>query len=185
MLLDGLAKLGQPANIVITADHGMAETRGRRTIALDTLLAPDDYTLDEGGPYATLIPEPGHEAALEAKLLRPHDHMQCWRKAEIPARFHYGTNPRIPPYLCLAETGWQIFDHASSDDRVGGNHGFDNQAPEMRALFIANGPAFRQGATLPAFENVDVNPLLRRLLGLPQDAAMDGKLSPVSAALAN
>ena len=185
MLVEGLAALGQPANLVITADHGMAETLGRRTIALDTVLSPEDYTLDESGPYATLRPMPGHEKALEVKLLSPHQHMQCWRKEDIPARFHYGTNVRIPPYFCLAQPGWQIFDHPSSDDRVGGNHGYDNQAPEMRALFIANGPAFAHGATLPPFENVDVNPLLRRVLGLPQESAMDGTLVPVEGALAN
>ena len=185
MLLEGLAALGQPANIVITADHGMAETSTERTIALDTILSPGDYTLDEGGPYATLIAKPGREATLEAKLLRPHDHMQCWRKEAIPARFQYGTNPRIPPYLCLAETGWQIFPSKSLDQRIGGNHGYDNRAAEMRALFIANGPAFRQGAMVPSFENVDLNPLLRRVLGLPADSAMDGKLAPVLGALAD
>lgn len=184
-LLEGLATLGQPANIIVTADHGMAETSTERTVALDDLLSPDDYILDEGGPYATLIARPGREAVLEAKLLRSHDHMQCWRKAEIPTRFHYGTNPRIPPYLCLAETGWQIFPTKAPEHRIGGNHGYDNQAPEMRALFIANGPAFRQGTTLAPFENVDVNPLLRRVLGLPTNAAMDGRLAPVEGALAN
>ena len=50
----------------------------------------------------------GHEKRLEARLFRTHPHVQCWRKAEIPARFHYGANPRIPPYFCLAETDWHI-----------------------------------------------------------------------------
>ena len=189
MLRDGLEALGQPANIVITADHGMAETRASRTIALDTILSADDYTLDESGPYATLIPKPGRAAALEAKLLKPHPHMECWRKGEIPARLHYGTNPRIPPYLCLAKVGWQIFDRAAvanaDDNRIGGAHGYDNAAPEMQALFIASGPAFTTGAALPPFENVAVNPLIRRLLGLPQDQAMDGSLGRLQAALAN
>ena len=184
-LVVGLATLGQPANLVITADHGMAETRGSRVIALDAILPAGAYTIDESGPYAALIPSPGREKTLEAKLLRPHPHMQCWRKGDIPARFHYGTSPRIPPYFCLAETGWQIFGHAPDNDNVGGNHGYDNQAPEMRALFIANGPAFAHGATLPSFENVDVNPLLRSVLGLPQDGAMDGTLAPVEGALAH
>lgn len=185
MLLDGLAALRQPANIVITADHGMAETRGSRTIALETILSPEDYTLDEGGPYATLRPRPGRNAAVEAKLLRPHPHMQCWRKGEIPARFKYGSHPRIPPFLCLAEMGWQIFDRAAPDDRVVGTHGYDNRAPEMAALFLAHGPAFRPGHRLGGIENVDINPLIRRLLDLPQVLELDGKLSPYETVLAN
>ena len=36
----------------------------------------------------------------------------------------------------------------------------------MRAVFVAAGPSFRRGATLPAFDNVDVYPLLAKLLGV-------------------
>ena len=41
----------------------------------------------------------------------------------------------------------------------------------MRALFIASGPAFREGGTIPTASNVDLYALvLNRLLGLPIDA---------------
>ena len=36
----------------------------------------------------------------------------------------------------------------------------------MRAVFLARGPAFREGVVLPAFDNVDVYPLLARLSGV-------------------
>ena len=171
LLVDGLKALGQPANLIIVADHGMAQTSSARTVLLG--LQPDDAHIVETGPYASLAPAPGREAAVEKILLGKHEHFECWRKAEIPARFHYGTNPRIPPIFCLAETGWEITDKAPKRDKVGGNHGFDNMAPEMSALFIANGPAFRPGV-LPAFTNVDVYPLLRDLIGLPAKAGVDG-----------
>ena len=177
MLADGLAALRQPANLVIVADHGMAETRSDRTIVLGQLAAPDAYHLVETGPYAGLTPLPGKEAAVEKALLGRHAHFECWRKSEIPARFHYGSNPRIPAILCLADIGWQIAEKPPTSRGVGGNHGYDNRAPEMTALFIASGPAFRP-ATLPAFENVDVYPLLRDLIGLPPKAGIDGTDAP-------
>jgi hypothetical protein len=37
----------------------------------------------------------------------------------------------------------------------------------MAASFVAAGPAFRAGVVLAPFDNVDVHPLLLRLLGLP------------------
>lgn len=165
-LVDGLAALGQPANLVIVADHGMAGIGPDRQIALDQVAAPADYRVIETGPFATLAPMPGREAALAAALLRPHAHMQCWPKAAIPARFHYGTNPRVAPFLCLAEVGWMIAERLPATERDRGAHGFDNAAPEMAAVFVANGPAFRRGLRLPAFDNVDVYPLLARLLGI-------------------
>lgn len=173
-LVDGLAALGQPANLIVVADHGMAATSSERVIPLDKIADPASYHIVEAGPYATLAPLPGEEKAVEAALLRPHDHMQCWRKGEIPARFHYGTNPRIPPLLCLAEIGWEIAPTAPKAARTGGNHGYDNMAPEMSALFVANGPAFQAGKTVPAFDNVDIYPLLRDLIGLPPVNGKDG-----------
>ena len=38
--------------------------------------------------------------------------------------------------------------------------------PATDAVFIAHGPSFREGVVLPPIDNVDVYPLLMRLLGL-------------------
>ncbi|MBB3911530.1 alkaline phosphatase family protein [Sphingomonas desiccabilis] len=177
-LVDGLAAIGQPANLVIVADHGMAATSSERVVALDKLADPSLYHVVEAGPYAALTPTPGKEAAVERALLKPHAHMECWRKAEIPARFHYGRNPRVPAILCLAEDGWQVLPTAPAKPQTGGNHGFDNMAPDMTALFIAHGPAFANGRTLPDFDNVAVYPLLRDLIGLPPAEGVDGTDAP-------
>lgn len=182
-LVAGLAALNQPANLVIVADHGMAATSSDRVVALDRVAPPADYRVVEAGPYASLVPAPGRDAALARALLRPHQHMRCWRKADIPARFRYGANPRVPPYLCLAETGWLVQKTAPAQPFTGGNHGYDNQAPEMLALFIANGPAFRPGARLAPFDNVAVAPLLRDLLDLPAGRGLDGTDGPFREAL--
>ena len=183
-LVDGLRQLEQPANLVIVSDHGMAATSPGRVVVLDTLADPTGYRIIESGPFVTLEPQPGQETAVAASLLRPHPHMECWRKADIPARLRYGRHPRVASILCLAEVGWLIEpDAQASEVQPGGNHGYDNTAAEMAALFIANGPAFRSGVRLPAFDNVDVNPLLRRLLGLPSSAQIDGSDTALRGAL--
>ncbi len=173
-LVAGLKAMGQPAHLVLVAAHGMAARATARVVALDKVADPADYRIVEYGPYASLTALPGHEKALEAALLKPQSHMQCWRKSEIPARFHYGTHRRIPPYFCLGETGWEIQPTTPTKPVTGGNHGWDDRAPEMQALFIANGPAFVPHAKAPAdFANVDIYPLLARLLGVtprPSDA---------------
>ena len=176
MLVDGLAEIGQPANLVIVADHGMTATSKDRVVMLDTIAAPADRRVIESGPYAALAAVPGHERALEAKLLGKHRHVECWRRTDIPARFRYGRNPRVAPYLCLAELGWLILEKPA--EKFGGTHGYDPAAPDMAALFIASGPAFARGRRLPAFDNVDVYPLLRDLIGLPPAADVDGSDAP-------
>lgn len=175
-LRDALAALGQPANLIVVADHGMAPISEDRVIDFARVADPADYRILEDGVYASFFAAPGHEAALEAAVLKPHDHMQCWRKAEIPARFHYGANPRVPPYFCLADITWSIRAKAPDPDWQPnyGNHGWDNAEPMMLALFVANGPAFVPGKRIGTFDNVDVYPLLRDLVGLPPATGVDG-----------
>jgi predicted AlkP superfamily pyrophosphatase or phosphodiesterase len=112
--------------------------------------------------------------------------MRCWDKRRIPARFDYGSNPRVPQLICLANVHWRIASRAKlaakKDPPSLGNHGYDNAEPAMQAIFIAHGPAFRVGAKVPAFPNVDVYPLMTHLLGLPA-AANDGDYDTVNGML--
>ncbi|CAN5173370.1 ectonucleotide pyrophosphatase/phosphodiesterase [soil metagenome] len=182
VLRDGLAALGQQANLVILSDHGMAEIGPDRLITLDKILPRDLYRIAVQGPHAGIDPLPGKEAAVEKALLAPRDHVRCWRKQDLPERFHYGKNPRVPAIFCLADMGWELL-QAPPATWSKGDHGFDPDAPDMAALLILNGPAFVPGAAMPArIDNVDVYPLLARLIGvspLPGDgdpAILDGML---------
>jgi predicted AlkP superfamily pyrophosphatase or phosphodiesterase len=82
--------------------------------------------------------------------------------------------------------GWQAIPRKSLGARAKegtrGAHGFAPESPTMRALFIARGPAFRSGTTLPPFDNVDVYPLLAKLVGIAP-ATNDGDLAPLRPAL--
>ena len=169
-LIEGLRarKLAADTNLVIVSDHGSASTSPERLIFLDDLFDADVATVTLYGVLACIEPGADRERA-ERLVLAPHAHMRCWRKDDVPERLHYGTNPRIPPLLCLADDGWIITSHERNTARTRfslGEHGYDNDDPNMRALFIADGPAFRQGIVVPEFDNVDVYPLLAHLLGL-------------------
>jgi predicted AlkP superfamily pyrophosphatase or phosphodiesterase len=109
--------------------------------------------------------------------LKKLPHLGVWKKEEVPARLHYGTSPRITPIVGVVDAGWMIaWRHGKAYDGRG-EHGYDNAAPEMRALFLARGPDIRPGATIAEFPNVDVYDLLARLLGITA-APNDGTLAP-------
>ena len=183
-LRGGLADLKQPANIVVVADHGMASTSPDRVVMIHDVANPADYHVIDEGPVALIDPMPGHEAALAASLLRPIPHIHCLRKADLPERLHYGHNPRVAAFVCEAEVGWLMLDKISEKNGVdAGSHGYDNQAPEMQALFIAAGPGIAPKGTIPTFDNVDVYALLRDLLHMPAKADVDGTDTPFRRAL--
>jgi predicted AlkP superfamily pyrophosphatase or phosphodiesterase len=184
-LMAGLKARGlSEANVVIVADHGMADIGPDRVVRLEDLMPASSFRAVTTGAVADIEPAPGQEPAVEAALLAAHDHMQCWRKGEIPERFHYGAHARIPPIVCLAQTGWQIVDQKRMAEKPvvqGGAHGFDPTALEMQAVFIAHGAAFRQGVTLPVFDNVSLYPLLARVLAI-RPRANDGAMGDVAGA---
>ncbi len=179
----GLKARGVTANQIIVADHGMSAISADRAYFLEDYLPAGSYVMRTTGPVGTLDPVPGHEAEVD-KLTHMHfDHMQCWHKQDIPARLHFGTNPRIPAIVCAAEQRWLVDDtHAKGIGYKGGAHGYDNLSPDMQALFIANGPAIKTGVTLDPFINVDVYDLEMKLMGL-KPHANDGTLGPLKPAL--
>ncbi|HEX5182997.1 MAG TPA: ectonucleotide pyrophosphatase/phosphodiesterase [Allosphingosinicella sp.] len=182
-LVRGLAALHQPADIVIVSDHGMADLSPDRVIRIDHMVPPSAlHMVVDVSPYAAFDAAPGGRQAAE-KLLGHHPHMDCWRKSGIPARLDYGRNPRVPDYLCLGEVGWIVASKDPGDRLLKGDHGYDNRAPDMRATFIAAGPDLRRGLRIPAFDNVDLYPLLARLIGIAP-LANDGDATLVDEAVA-
>jgi len=181
-LLDGLEARGlrEAVDIIVVSDHGMAEVPpGQREYLDDWLAAAGlsiaDVEVVSTGAVAGLSARAGHEAAVADALVRRHAHAECWRKQDLPERWHYGTHPRVPAIVCQADDGWIIARRPPPDSdwrpptHMTGAHGYDTASPEMRAVFIADGPSFADGATLAPFDNVDVYPLLMHLLGVPAE----------------
>lgn len=172
-LLDELAARGQldRIDLIVVSDHGMANVGPGHAIAVEDMVAPDDATVVSIGQSIGIAPKPGREAFVAARLLGAHAQYDCWRKAGLPARWRYGSNPRVPPIVCQMHEGWDALPREKLAQRPAaitrGSHGFDPALPSMRAIFLARGPSFRTGAVLPAFDNVDVYPLLTRLLQIP------------------
>jgi len=187
-LVAGLKARGIDANLIIVADHGMAAIPPGHTLIVDSLIDVSAvHVVFQDAVLGVDIPETVAGKAAEAKLLQPHDHVTCWKKADVPGRLHYGTNPRVPDVICAAEPGWLIETREGAARHrapIRGEHGYDNQDPLMGALFIAHGPAFRQGLVVKPFPNVDVYSLMANILGLTP-RPNDGQLSDLAPILAH
>jgi predicted AlkP superfamily pyrophosphatase or phosphodiesterase len=193
-LVQGLKQRGlfDRINLIVLADHGMAGVPESNSVMIDRLIPLDQVHVVSLGILAGFNPKSGSAvdranfARAEQALEQPHPHMQCWDKTRVPARLAYGKNPRVPQLLCLANVHWRITTSDYAAKRKGrlslGEHGYDNADPLMQALFVAHGPAFRVGARVPSFPNVDVYPLMTHLLGLPA-AANDGDYDAVKGML--
>jgi len=176
-LVAGLRSRGlfDRVNLVVLADHGMAATAPDRRIYLSDVVDSGSVRVESLSPLLLISPVDGDVAGLRRRLSRL-PHLSVWPKAGLPARFHYGDNARITPLVGLVDVGWTLEPARGDTLRGRGNHGYDNADSTMAALFVARGPAFRAGARLGAFPNIDVYDLIAHLVGVrpaPNDGTLD------------
>jgi predicted AlkP superfamily pyrophosphatase or phosphodiesterase len=174
-------KIDKKANIIVVSDHGMAQVDLRKTVFLDNFIDfKDTERILWTSEIVQIFPKDGKENEILGKL-KNINHAECWKKSEIPPRFHYRQSSRIAPIVCSTEVGWITTSRERYEDlkkreditKPHGGHGYDNQALSMRALFIAHGSAFKKGKLVEPFENVNVYNLMTKILGL-KPAANDG-----------
>ena len=189
LLVEGLNRRGmlEHTNIVVVSDHGMSPTSQERVMFVDDYVDLETARIVDWNPVVALWPEEEDMVDVYESLRDAHPHVSVYWKDSIPERFEYGSHPRVPPIIGIADDGWTITTHPffdrSPEGADGGNHGFDHHAPDMQGIFIAAGPSFREGARVSAFRNVNVYLLVMKALGLPAVEG-DGDFSEVDGILA-
>lgn len=185
-IFDGLKarNIHNKVNLIIVSDHGMTTVKPENTIILDDYFdAKKAERIVWSGFVPGIFPKAGEEEAILNSLkAKPLEHADCYRKREIPARFHYQNNRRIAPIVCIADEGWMLMSRERYEKdkqenklptRNTGAHGYDNSLESMRAIFIAHGVAFKKGKVVEPFENVNIYHIMTRILGL-KPAKNDG-----------
>ena len=188
-LVSGLRRLNLPVNVIIVADHGMVKVE-------DGVVALDEFGLKSSSfeKIVGLSFYPKSEADAESAyetLRGKSNRFVVYRRADTPAGLHFDSNPRAGDPIVVATGPYSI--RLSADSRMpqsvpAGNHGYDpSRVPEMKAIFVAMGPDIVPGSTVASFENVNLYPLIAKILGLDishlQTGPIDGKLSALQAIL--
>ena len=175
-LIGGLERRGilDRINIVVVSDHGMSATTSSRVVVVDDYISLDDVVISDINPTLGIFPKAGKEETVYRALANAHPRLKVYRREQTPAHWHYRDHPRIPPIVGVVDDEWQVIERISLKDLIaraartgGGQHGYDPRNRSMHALFVAAGPAFKQGATVRAFENVHVYNALAEILGVP------------------
>jgi predicted AlkP superfamily pyrophosphatase or phosphodiesterase len=179
-LMSGLEQRGllSAANVVILSDHGMAPTHRSRTIVVDDYVPLADIEIVDINPTLGVVPAAGKAESVYRALGTAHANLKMYRREETPLHWRFRGQPRVPEVTGVADEGWVVLRRGDvqeywkrSDN--GGQHGYEPSSEAMRGIFVAAGPAFKQGIRVPAFENVHVYNMLARALGVPP-ASNDG-----------
>jgi len=173
-----LEQLHLPVDLIVVSDHGMEHEQGP-WIDLSRYADLQNFTTIGSLLY------PNSEAAAEKayqELKIKTDTFTVYRRNRVPAAMHYNSNPREGDPVVIANGPYAIRAHVDVQDLPPdpGVHGYDPRVlKSMRALFLAIGPDIRPHSTLEPFENVNLYPLVAKLLGL-EAPQVDGNLNVLS-----
>jgi predicted AlkP superfamily pyrophosphatase or phosphodiesterase len=161
-------------NVVVVSDHGMSATSSSRVVVIDDYISLEDVVISDINPTLGLFPKAGKEEPVYRALTQAHPRLKVYRRQETPEHWHYRDHRRIPPIVGVADDGWQVIARINLKELIaraargaGGQHGYDPRNRSMHAMFVAAGPAFKQGVTVRAFDNVHVYNALAGILGVP------------------
>jgi ectonucleotide pyrophosphatase/phosphodiesterase family protein 5 len=163
-------------NIVIVSDHGMVDYPAENYEYLPTWLN-DEYKVVATNPIVLIYDEGKSTRTLAqtvAELNQQAKHYQCYQYQDIPSKFNASKTNRIGDIACLTDKDWSIgFTGKTSK----GNHGWSQfNTRDMDGIFYAKGPAFKEKVQLDTVENINIMPLLAKILGVDITTPIDGKL---------
>jgi len=122
--------------------------------------------------------------ALQAGAKLNSDKFDVYSHDTMPDRYHFSNNPRIAPIYVVPKLGYALtMNRRTGLTFVKGNHGYDNELPQMRAIFIADGPftqrakqistsywdhklRWKSPTVIEGFANLEVKSLLGKLVGV-------------------
>jgi len=171
-LQEGIQAVGFPVNLIVVSDHGMQSSGG--TVDLRQYGDLSRVRVVSGGPIALIYAPDAAIAERAYRSLKGKSRaFEIYRRRETPPEWHFTDSARSGDLVVVAR---QPSDIIASDQKVRkGNHGYDpRQYPTMNGIFYAIGPNIRPKTRVDAFENVNVYPLIARILGLRLPDHLDG-----------
>ncbi len=174
-LREGLKKLGLPAYLIVTSDHGMDK--------VSQFINLHDYINIEksqfySGPVAMIYTKSEAETDSLYEKLLGRENLQVYRRNEVPTYLHHSSNERIGDLVLITDSPYTLI-YSEKENEVmekpGGTHGYDPYRNEnMGAIFYMEGPDIKQNYEISPIENVHVYPLVAHLLGLKIMSPIDG-----------
>lgn len=177
-------KLRDSVNLIIVSDHGMTEISTDRYVNIEEIASCRSCKFFNRGAVMNIFIKSKSEVdEVFDKLKHNESHYRVYKSAEIPEHFHFRNNHLIGDLFVLADPGWSVGTLKDKDrmsDYNGGNHGFDNSFMDMHGIFYAIGPSFKENYTTGTIENINIYPLLCKIMNIIPRQNIDGKLENIS-----
>ncbi len=191
LLRQKLSAIGmlEKVNIILLSDHGMTKLYPDRVINLSEIVDMKQHLFSGYGPLVQFYTQtPEEQEKLIHILQAKANGFSVYTKETIPAYYHFSANSFIGDVILVAELGYSFvtsqkdLKHRKKHSPKG-DHGYDNRTLDMQGIFVASGPAFKKNYKTVTLLNVDVYPLVCKILGITPNQMIDGRLERIEQVL--
>lgn len=176
-----LSQLGLPINFVFVSDHGMIEVEEKDYIPMPEI-DEEKYKVVNSNTLASITAyQPGDILPLYKELKKNKTgKYKVYLAGEVPKNLHFSsreTDSRRIGDILLIPKGSRLLISPGKRMPTPGKHGFSPcRVPEMKAVFLAWGPAFKSDVKIGTFENIHIYPMIAEILDLHYTHPIDGRL---------
>lgn len=176
-LVQAVKATGLPVNFIFVADHGMTNVKRDQPLSMPPVLDSSKFIIPWGAEIVCLYAKDEKDILPQYEKLKQHEtHFKVYLRTNIPAYLHYGLKDdrmnRIGDIIIIPD--WPYCFARPNTRPNPGAHGYDpRRVKDMHAVFYAWGPAFKN-KQVASFENVNVFPVIARILGLNYSFKIDG-----------
>lgn len=177
-LVEALRPLNLPINFIFVSDHGMINVEPDNYTAIPNFDIKK-FTVVNSGTFARITANDRSDVMPVYKMLKRDQfkNFDVYLATDFPEKLHFSTREdtsrRIGDIILVPKKALLLTEAGRVSSL--GKHGFDvHKVPEMKASFIAWGPAFKQEKKIKPFENIHVYPLIAEILGLTVSRPIDG-----------
>ena len=184
-IFSGLEKLNlrDSTNVIVLSDHGMTELSPDRVINIDKLLSGIEFKSSDKGTMMFIYPNEEEKIKVYQQLKKSEKNFRTYWKKDLPEYLHYKDNPNVAEIVLISDLGYSLFDGKDVEKYSKkfplGNHGYDPTNIDMHGIFYAIGPDFKEGYTCGTLNNIDIYPLLAKILRIFPNNNIDGKLERI------
>ncbi len=177
-LSEAVKTTGLPVNFIVVGDHGMTRIDRKKTLSMPAAVDTSKFYIPRGFELVELYAKNKKDIQLTyEKLKKEEKHFTAYLKTNMPAHLHYGEKDDVHGVIgdiMLIPTWPKVFQFSNKSPNPGA-HGFDPAlVRDMYTIFYAWGPNFKSNMKVPAFENVNVYPVVTKILGLSYSEKIDG-----------
>lgn len=178
-LYDRLNALDINVNLVVVSDHGMTNIDTNALIDVESLNISNNFLVENEGAQIQLYALPD---VTEDEINKEEARLNALSKGKFLVLNQQQREERAMQKgdrtgdILLEIAPPARFVNAERTYSNKGGHGYLNTLPDMGALFVAAGPAFKKGVTLPAFSNLEIYPALAEVLGIKPLSPIDGQV---------